>query len=99
MTWNAMMLVAALGIDLHVAAGGDHDVLLAADHVGRGRRVDAGAGMEFPERLAVLGVIGLEPAVALARKDETAGGGEDAADHRLRRLHLPFDLAGVVVDR
>src|ERR1700692_3918119 len=90
--------VAALGIDLHVAAGRHHDVLLAADDIGRRRRVDAGAGLELPQYVAALGVIGLEPAVAFAGEDQAAGRGENAADHRLRRLHLPFDLAGVVVD-
>src|SRR5215472_13331040 len=58
--------VAALVVELHVAAGGDHDVLLAADHVGGGRRIDAGPGIERPQHLAVLGVIGAEAAVAFA---------------------------------
>src|SRR5262249_17630958 len=39
-------VVAALVVDLDVAAGPDHDVLLAAHRVGGGRRIDAGAGVE-----------------------------------------------------
>jgi hypothetical protein len=42
--------------------------------------------------------VGRELAVALTREDKTARGGENAADHRLRRLHLPFDLVGVIID-
>src|SRR5690242_15981841 len=91
--------VAALGVDLGVAARTDDDILLAADHIGGGRSVDAGAGLELPQHLAVGGVIGLEPPVGLAGEQETAGRREYAADHRLRRLDLPGDLAGVVVDR
>ena len=41
--------VAALGVDLGVAARADDDVLLAADHVGGRRRIDAGAGLELPQ--------------------------------------------------
>ena len=74
--------VAALGVDLHVAAGGDHDVLLAARRVGRRRRVDAGAGVEFPQDAAALGVIGLEPAVGFAGEKKPAGSGERTADWR-----------------
>src|SRR6185437_11925921 len=91
--------VSALVVELGVAARADDDVLLAVDHVGRGRRVHARARLELPELFAVRRVVGLERAIALAREHEAAGGGEDAADHRLRRLHLPGDLAGVVVDR
>src|SRR5262249_51545675 len=91
--------VAALEVELDVAAGGNDDVLLAADGVGGWRRVDAGAGIERPEDLAVTGVIGVELAVALAGEDAAAGGREHAPDHRLGRLYLPADLAGVVVDR
>src|SRR5439155_15046145 len=90
--------VAALRVDLVVAARGDRDVLLAADHVGHGRCVDAGAAVVFPELLAGLGIERLEPAVGLAVEDEVAGGREHAADQRLWRLDTPCDLAGVEVD-
>jgi hypothetical protein len=52
-------------------------------------RVDAGAGLEFPQDRAGAGVISLEMAVALAGEHQPAGGRQDATDHRLRRLHLP----------
>ena len=91
-------VVAALEVDLRVSARTDDNVLLAVDRVGGRRRVDAGSGKERPQDLAALGVIGPEPAVALAGEHETAGRGERAAHHRQRRLHLPLDLAGVVVD-
>src|SRR5215471_6364615 len=74
-------VVAALGVDLHVAAGGDHDVLLAAHHVGGGRCVDAGPRVERPQHVAVVCVVGAETAVGLAREHHPAGGGENAADH------------------
>src|SRR3984893_18652422 len=55
-------------------------------------------GGEAPQFLAGGRIVGRELAVAFTRDDKTACGGENAADDRLRRLHLPFDLAGVVVD-
>ena len=45
--------VAALGVDLGVAARSDDDILLAVDHVGRRRRIDAGAGLELQSTLPV----------------------------------------------
>src|SRR3984893_10266343 len=91
-------VVAAVKVDLGVTARADHYILLAACHVGGGWRIDAGSGMEAPQFLAGGRIVGRELAVALPREDKTTRGGENAADHRLRRLHLPFDLAGVVVD-
>src|SRR5262245_8493505 len=90
--------VAALVVELHIAAGRDHDVLLASDHVRGRRRVDAGTGIERPQHIAVAGVVGAEAAIAFAGEHQPAGGREDAADHRLRRLHLPADLSGIVVN-
>src|SRR4051812_34254351 len=90
--------IATLVVELHVAARSDHNVLLAADCIRRRRRIDAGPGLERPEHVAVLGIIGAEPAIAFTGEDEPASGRENAADHRLRRLLLPLDLAGVVVD-
>src|SRR5690242_3105696 len=58
--------VAPLVVELDVAAGCDHDVLLAVHHVGRRRRIDASAGVERPQHLAVLGALGAEAAAALA---------------------------------
>src|SRR5713101_1095978 len=76
-------VVAALEVELDIAAGGDDDVLLAANLIGGWRCVDAGAGVEGPQHLAVLGVIGAETTIAFAREHEAAGCRQDAADHRL----------------
>src|ERR1700737_5562929 len=92
-------VVAAVKVDLGVAARADYDILLAAHHVGGGRRTNSCACAEVPQFLAVGRIVGRELAVAFTGENKTAGGSENAADHRLRRLDLPFDLAGVVVNR
>src|SRR6266849_9541678 len=61
-------VVAPLVVELDIAAGGNDDILLAIDRIGRRRRVDAGAGVESPQHLAVLGVIGAEAPIAFARE-------------------------------
>src|ERR1700704_4259410 len=91
-------IVPAAEIDLSVASRTDHDILLAVNHVSGGWRVDAGSSAETPQFLAVGRIVSGELAVAFARENKAACGGENAADHRFWRLHLPFDLAGVVVD-
>src|SRR4249919_3158471 len=91
-------VVAATEVDLGIPARTDDDILLAADHVGGRRRIDARTGAEVPQFLAVGGIVGRELAVALTRENKTARGGENASDHWLRRLDLPFDLAGVVIN-
>src|SRR5260370_961331 len=91
-------VVAAAEVDLGVSARTDHYILLAANHVGGRRRIDARTGAEVPQFLAVGRIVGRELAIALTRENKTARGGENASDHRLRRLDLPFDLAGVVVN-
>src|SRR5258706_12120702 len=91
-------IVAAAEIDLRVASRAYDDILLAVDHVGGGRRVDAGSGAETPQFLAVGRIIGGELSVAFARENEAACVCKNAADHRFWRLDLPFDLAGVVVN-
>src|SRR6266481_783996 len=92
-------IVAPLVVELDVAAGRNDDILLAVDRIRGRRRVDAGAGVESPQHLAVPGVIGAEAPIAFAGEDEAAGCRQNAADHRLRRLYLPTNLAGVVIDR
>src|SRR5260221_11108896 len=91
-------IVAAAEIDLRVASRAYDDILLAVDHVGGGRRVYAGSGAETPQFLAVGRIIGGELAVAFARENKAAFGGEPDADHRFSHLDLPFALAGVVSD-
>src|SRR5881296_3324048 len=61
-------------LELEVAPRRHGDELLTVhgEH-GRGG-VDAGAALELPQHLAGLGIVRLEPAVALACEDETARG-------------------------
>src|SRR5712692_4100042 len=91
--------VAALEVDLGIAARRDGDVLLALHRVGHRGQIDAGPGLVLPQQLSALGVQGLEQAVALAEEHQSPGGGERAADERLLGVVLPRDLAGVDVDR
>src|ERR1700729_4014445 len=63
-------VVAALGVDLGVAARTDDDILLAVDHVGGRGRIDAGASLELPEHFAGGVVVSLEPAIGFAGEDE-----------------------------
>src|SRR5580692_2097680 len=91
-------VVAAVEVYLGISARTDHDILLAVNHVGGRRRIDACTGPEAPQFLAVGRIVGRELAIALTRENKTARSGENASDHRLRRLDLPFDLARVVVN-
>src|ERR1700732_684990 len=91
-------VVAAVEVNLSVAAGAAHDILLAAHRVGGGWRIDPRAGAETPQFLAVGRVVGRELTITFTGENKTACGGQNAADHRPRRLPLPFDLASVVVD-
>lgn len=54
-------------------------------------------GLGETDQAAILAVVNIDVA-SLTREHKTARGGENASDHRLRRLDLPFDLAGIVVD-
>src|SRR5260370_26895238 len=91
-------IVAAAEVDLSVTSRAYHDVLLPANHVGGGRRIDAGSRAEAPQFLAVGRIVSGELAVTLARENNAACGGQNAADPRFWRLDLPFYLAGIVVD-
>src|SRR5713226_5905670 len=75
--------------DLEVAAAGYPDELLAPELEGHRRRVAARPGVELPEELAGLRVVGVEVAVAFTGEGEAAGGRERAAHHRLGHLVLP----------
>src|SRR5205807_5885325 len=85
--------------DLEVASRRHRHKLLTVELEHRRRRVGAGAAVELPQHRAGLGVVRLEPAVALAREHQAARGGGRAAHHRQLGLHAPRDLAGVQVDR
>src|SRR6476619_7882599 len=91
-------VVAALEVDLGVSAGSDDDVLLAVDGVGGRRRIDAGAREERPQDVAGFRIVGAEPAIAFTGEHEATGSGQRATQHGQRRLFLPGDLAGVVID-
>src|SRR5262245_8833336 len=90
--------VAALEVELGVAAATHRDMLLPVDGVRDRHRVRARAAVEAPEPLAGLRVERVEVAVALAEEIEAAGGDEPAADQRLLGVVLPGDLARVDVD-
>src|SRR5881628_985888 len=85
--------------DLEVAARRHGDELLAVHLEHRGRGVHAGAAVELPQDGAGLGVVRLEPAVALTGEYQAARCGGRAAHHRELGLHRPGDLTGVQVDR
>src|SRR5260370_42417845 len=90
-------VVAAVKVDLGIAARADHHILLGAHHVGGGWRIDARTGAEVPQFAAydssngmelwnfraVGRIVGRELAVAFTRENKTARGRQDAADHRL----------------
>src|SRR6266550_2403013 len=84
--------------ELEISARRDRDELLSVDLENRRSGVDAGAAIELPQHRAGARIIRLEPAVALTREHQAAGRGRGAADHRLIRLDLPGDLAGLQVD-
>jgi hypothetical protein len=79
-------------------AGLDADVLLAVHLPGDRHRDHAGAGLELPQLLAVLGVESLDVAVRGAGEQQAAGGGQGAGPQRELLLVLPGDLAGLRVD-
>src|SRR5438876_646304 len=85
--------------ELEVPARRPGDELLAVHFEHRRCSVDSGAAVELPQHRAGLGIVRLEPAVALAGEHQAAGGGGRAAHHRQLGLHGPGDLAGVQVDR
>src|SRR3979490_2414102 len=86
-------VVATAKIDLGVAARTDHDKLLAANHVGRGWRINACSGAEVPQFLAVGRIVGRELAVAFTRDNKTACGSENAREPWVWRRYPPFDFA------
>src|SRR6267142_3099825 len=85
--------------DLEVAPRRDGDELLAVELEHRGCGVHSCTAVELPQDRAGLGVVRLEPAVALAREHQAASRGGRAAHHREVGLLLPGDLPRVQVDR
>src|SRR6266446_4424039 len=84
-----------------IAARCNGDVLVSVHLIDHRRRLSAKAGLELPQQLASLGVIGLDVAVGLAVEDEATGGGRRTAAvaDTVRRLRLPHDLVGVAANR
>src|SRR2546427_3457948 len=84
--------------DLEVAARGHRDELFAVHLEDRGGRIHASAAIELPQDRAGLGVVGLEPAVALAREYQAAPRGGRAPHPRQLGLSGPRGPARVQVD-
>src|SRR5262249_53129636 len=76
--------VAALGVNLNIAARCNDNVLLVADTVGGRRGIDTSAGVEGPQHFPVARVVGAEAAVGLAGEHDAARGRQNTAYHRLR---------------
>src|SRR3954452_11402796 len=91
--------VAALRVDLGVAAGGNSNVLLPVHHVRNPGRVDARAAVVLPQFLAGARVISLVPAVCLTIEHEVARCRKHASDQRLWRFRAPRYLARIEIDR
>src|SRR3954471_5465952 len=87
--------VAALEVELRVAAAAHRHVLLLADLIRDGLGIRAGAAVEAPQLLAGLRIERVEAAVALAEEEQAARGGEAATDERLRGVVFPDHLAGI----
>src|SRR5690606_33764285 len=79
--------------------GGHADVLFAVLFPGDGRRDDPGADLELPQLLAVLGVEGLEVAVAGTGEHQVALGGQYTGPQRQTLLVFPYHFAGGRVHR
>src|SRR6266481_1750084 len=84
-----------------IAARCNGDVLVSVHLIDHRRRLGAKAGLELPQQLTSLSVIGLDVAVGLAVEDEATGGGRRTAAvaDTVRRLRLPHDLVGVAANR
>ena len=70
------------------------DILLAVHRIADRRGADAGAGIEAPQLLQRLGVIGREGAVEMAEEDQVAGGRQRAGKVRVVELGRCLDVAG-----
>src|SRR6185312_10831960 len=84
---------------LEITTRRDGDELLAVELEHCGCGVHSGPAVELPQDRAGLGVVRLEPAVALAREHQAARRGGRAAHHREVGLLLPGDLPRVQIDR
>src|SRR5437763_3683204 len=84
------------------AAGRDGDELFAVHHVHGRRGIDARAGVELPQLIAGLRVVGVEVAcgVAAAADEHDAAAGHDRARLRVAVEHLlPHELSRGRIER
>ena len=79
-------------------AGGDGDVLLAADRIGHGRGIEAGARIDLPQLFEGFIVDREDGAVDQRRDDDAAGGGERTAVVRVRQLLALLEFAGAWIE-
>ena len=75
------------------AAGEDGDVLYAVNLVRDRRSQHGSVGVEFPEQLARILVVGLEHSQGVSLEDEAACGAEDAPIPVVGNLDIPGDFA------
>src|SRR6266545_1927018 len=98
---HLVLELVARDVPIETADARQHrDVLLAVVAVGDGLRVDAGAGLELPDLLAVLDVERDEFAGLLAGEQEAAAGDEvRRPDRMVGQRHAPLLFAGERIDR
>src|SRR5215475_10621150 len=98
---NLVLELVARDVPIETADARQHrDVLLAVMGIGDGLRVDAGAGLELPELLAVLDIERDEFTGLLAGEQEpTAGDEVRRPDRMVGQRHAPLLLAGERIDR
>src|SRR5205807_4881353 len=82
-----------------VAAYGHRDVLRSVDRIGHWRSTDAHAGLELPQLLASLRVVGGHVAVDLAGEQQTASGRGTTQVEFTWIAVLPGDLIRATVER
>src|SRR5207244_3849394 len=70
--------VTAWKVQLEITAGRDGYILLPIELVGDRWGIGAGAGLELPQAVARLGIVGIEVAVAFAGEDQAASGRQRA---------------------
>src|SRR6266851_6201901 len=90
--------VAAREVQLEITARGEGHVLLPVKLVSDGWGIGAGAGLELPQAVARLGIVGIEITVTFASEDQAASGRQRAADAHLIGTRLPRLAVSAHVD-
>src|SRR5262249_11518635 len=98
---HRVLELVARDVPIETADARQHrDVLLAVVGIGDGLRVDAGAGLELPDLLAVLDVERDEFAGLLTGEQQPAAGDEvGRPDRMVGQRHAPLLFAGERIDR